>query len=225
MLETVLRTAVIYFFVIFAVRLMGKRQISDMQPNELVITILLSEIAAIPLQDISQPFTNGVLAIFILAVLEVIMSVLALKSRKIRTMLSGKPIIIINNSVIDQKALKKVRMSVHDLTELLRGKDVFDISQVAYAILEVNGELNVLLKKEYEKVTLSDINIKAKKAALPLTVVCDGAICKDSLDNLKLSEDDVLKILRSKHKKLEDVFLMSLDSLGNSTIIDKEGGK
>lgn len=225
MLETVLRTAVIYFFVIFAIRLMGKRQISDMQPNELVITILLSEIAAIPLQDITQPFTNGVLAIFILAVLEVIMSVLALKSKSLRTLLSGKPVIIINNSVIDQSAMKKVRMSVHDLTELLRGKDIFDISQVAYAILEVNGELNVLLKSDYEKVTVSHLDVPTKKTALPLTVICDGSLCKESIRSLKLKEQDILNILDKQNKTLDKVFLMNLDYLGKFTIIDKEVGK
>ena len=112
-----------------------------------------------------------------------------------------------------------------EVTELLRGKDIFDISQVAYAILEVNGELNVLLKSDYEKVNVAQLNLKTKKASLPLTVICDGKLCKESIESLQLKCQDVLSILKEQNKRLDDVFLMTLDSLGNFTIIDKGVGK
>ena len=112
----------LYFFVTLGIRLMGKRQIGDMQPNELVVTLLISEIAAIPLQDTSQPVLNGVAAIFMLVILEIVLSVLAMKFAPIRKMMSGTSVLVIQNGVIDQAAMRKVRMTVIDLIELLRGQ-------------------------------------------------------------------------------------------------------
>ena len=152
MLTVTLRTAILYLFVTIAIRLMGKRQIGDMQPNELVVTLLISEIAAIPLQDVSQPILNGVVAIFMLVIIEILISVLALKSSKIRKLMNGQSVVIIKNGVVDQNAMKKVRMTVLDLIELLRIQNVFDISTVAFAVLEVNGQLSVLLKSKYQTV-------------------------------------------------------------------------
>ena len=137
MITTIIRTVILYIFVTFGIRIMGKRQIGDMQPNELVITLLISEIAAIPLQDTSQPILNGIMAIFMLVILEIVMSVLAMKNQYIRKIISGKSIVVIKNGVIDQNAMKNVRMTVLDLIELLRGQNVFDISTVAFAVLEV----------------------------------------------------------------------------------------
>ncbi|MBO5020122.1 MAG: DUF421 domain-containing protein [Clostridia bacterium] len=141
---------------------MGKRQIGDMQPNELVITLLISEIAAIPLQDTSQPLLNGIVAIFMLVILEIVISVITLKNQYIRKIMNGKSIVVIKNGVIDQHAMKNVRMTVLDLIELLRGQNVFDISTVAFAVLEVNGNLSVLLKKENQPATPKDLKIKVK---------------------------------------------------------------
>ena len=152
MITTIIRTVILYIFVTFGIRLMGKRQIGDMQPNELVITLLISEIAAIPLQDTSQPILNGIMAIFMLVILEIVMSVLAMKNQFIRKIMSGKSVVVIKNGIIDQSAMKNVRMTVLDLIELLRGQNVFDISTVAFAVLEVNGNLSVLLKADRKSV-------------------------------------------------------------------------
>ena len=143
---------------------MGKRQVGEMQPNELVVTLLISEIAAIPLQDTSQPILDGVVAIFMLVILEIIVSVLAMKSMTVRKLMNGKSAVIIKNGVIDQNAMRQVRMTVLDLVELLRGQNVFDISTVAFAVLEVNGNLSVLLKSSEQTVTAGDLNIEKEKA-------------------------------------------------------------
>ena len=127
---TIIRTAVVYVFVTLGIRLMGKRQIGDMQPNELAITLLISEIAAIPLQDSSQPVLNGIVAIFMLVIIEIFISVLAMKSLKIRKLMSGNSAVIIKNGVIDQQAMKKVRLTVIDLVELLRGQNIFKIENI-----------------------------------------------------------------------------------------------
>ena len=219
-ISTLVRTAVLYFFVILAIRLMGKRQIGDMQPNELVITLLISEIAAIPLQDVNQPVLNGIAAVSMLAVLEIIVSVLALKFLPFRKLLSGNSVILIKDGNIDQKALKQVRLTVIDLIELLRSQGIFDTSEVAFAILEVNGSLSVVQKAEYRNLQVRDISkINPKRETLPLPVISDGNIIADSLKLLGISEKQLKTMLNND---IESIFLMTLDASGNKTVILKE---
>lgn len=198
---------------------MGKRQIGDMQPNELVITLLISEIAAIPLQDTNQPVIDGIVAIFILVILEIIMSILALKNMTIRKFMSGKSVVIIKNGTIDQNAMRKVRLTVLDLIELLRGQNVFNISDVAFAVLEVNGDLSVLLKTEKQNATVEDLNIKREKEALPIPVISDGKIIKESLKALNIDENHINKKLKANKVGAKDVFLMTLDRYDNINLI------
>ena len=200
---------------------MGKRQIGDMQPNELVITLLISEIAAIPLQDTSQPLLNGIMAIFMLVILEIVMSVLAMKNQYIRKAMSGKSVVVIKNGLIDQKAMKNVRMTVLDLIELLRGQNVFDISTVAFAVLEVNGNLSVLLKSSEQPATVGDLKIKTKEKALPLPVISDGKIINESLNALEIKNEDIEKKLVKENTTVKDVFLMTLDRNGKYSIVKK----
>lgn len=215
------RTIILYFFVTLGVRLMGKRQIGDMQPNELVITLMLSEIAAIPLQDTSQPILFGVISIFALVILEIIISILAMKSGMLRNLMNGKSVVIIKNGEIDQHAMKNVRMTVLDLIELLRGQNVFDISTVAFAVLEVNGDLSVLLKTEEQAPTLKDLKIKGEKEALQLPVITDGKILFDSLKSLEISVSDIEKILKKNKTTVKNVFLMCMDRYKNFKLVNK----
>ncbi|MBO5210560.1 MAG: DUF421 domain-containing protein [Clostridia bacterium] len=220
MITVILRTAILYIFVTIAIRIMGKKQIGDMQPNELVVTLLLSEIAAIPLQDTSQPIINGIIAIFVLVVLEIIISVLALKSGWVRRLMNGQSVVIIKNGVIDQHAMKKVRMTVLDLIELLRIQNVFDVSTVAFAVLEVNGELSVLLKSQHQPATVKDINSPTNEPALlQLPVITDGKIVHDSLQALEITAKQVETILKNNNTRLNQVFLLTLDRKQNMTLI------
>ena len=203
---------------------MGKRQIGDMQPNELVITFLISEIATVPLQDPTQPIMFGVMAIFILVVLEITVSVLAMKFRKVRKLMSGKSVIVIKDGEIDRAALKKVRMTLLDLIELLRQQKVFDISTVAFAVVEVNGDLSILLKAPYETVTLKDLKIKSEKTVLPLPVIIDGKIEEDSLEALDMTKSELDKILKQNKTSLERVFLMTADKDKNYDITEMREG-
>lgn len=217
MIITITRTIILYIFVTLGIRLMGKRQIGEMQPNELVVTLLISEIAAIPLQDTSQPILNGVVAIFMLVILEILISVASMKSLFMRKIMNGKSAVIIKNGVIDQHMMKSVRMTVLDLVELLRGQDVFDISTVAFAVLEVNGNLSVLLKSSEQPATAADLNVKKDKALLPLPVISDGKIIKESLDAIGKDENTVRKMLKGDN--VADIFLMTMDRDGNRNII------
>ena len=153
MTVTLIRTAIMYIFVTIGIRLMGKRQIGDMQPNELVVTLLISEIAAIPLQDTTQPLLNGIVAIFALVIIEILISIICLKSIRFRRLMNGKSIVIIKNGRVDERAMRKVRMTVIDLIELLRDREVFDLNTVDFAVLEVNGSLSVMLKPEHQPLT------------------------------------------------------------------------
>lgn len=200
---------------------MGKRQIGDMQPNELVITLLISEIAAMPLQDITQPLTFGISAIFVLVILEIVISVLSMKSIKFRRLMNGKSIVVIKNGVIDQEAMKRVRVTVIDLIEMLRGQNVFDISTVAFAVLEVNGELSVLLKSPEQPATAKDVNAKNAEAFLPLPVITDGKILEDSLTALQMTAKELKPILKAHRVTPENVFLMTLDRKGNVNLVKR----
>lgn len=223
MISTVMRTIILYITVTLAIRLMGKRQIGDMQPNELVITLLISEIAAIPLQDTEQPMFIGLAAIFVLVFLEIIISILAMKSFSMRRLLNGQSVVIIKNGVIDQHAMRNVRMTVIDLIEQLRGQDVFNIEDVAFAVLEVNGNLSVLLKKDAQTVSVKDINLTLQDESLPLPVISDGKIIYESLRSLEVTPQNLNKILKHKCASHKDIFLMTLDREGNHTIIKKGG--
>ena len=220
MVSVVIRTLILYFAVTFSIRIMGKRQIGDMQPNELVVTLLISEIAAIPLQDMSQPILFGLLPIFLLVIIELVISVLILKSSFLRRLISGRSVIIIKNGVIDQNAMKNLRLTILDLIELLRGQNVFDISTVAFAVMEVNGDLSVLLKSSEQPATAKDVGAKNPSAALPLPVVCDGKIVKESLIALQLTTSDLENKIKISNTEIKKIFLMTLDRNGNSNIIN-----
>ncbi len=221
LIAVVIRTFILYIIVTFGIRLMGKRQIGDMQPNELVVTLLISEIAAIPLQDMDQPVFIGVIAIFSLVIIEILISVLSMKSNLIRKIVNGKSIIIIKDGVIDQKAMKSVRMTIFDLVELLRSQEVFDISSVLFAVLEVNGSLSVMLKSINKPATLKDLNIEKEESAMPLPVISDGKIIFQSLEFLNIERKAFENILQKHKVKSKDIFLMMMDKNGNENIIKK----
>lgn len=215
-----LRTLLTYIFITFAIRLMGKRQIGDMQPNELVVTLLISELAAISLQDLGQPMAISIVSIFILVFLEIAISVITMKWAGIKRFFTGKPIVLIDNGIIRQDAMKTVRMSSTDLVQLLRNQGVFDISEVYCAVLEVNGNLSVQLKAENQPVTEAKI-----ENSLPMLVVSDGHIVSSAMEFLNISRETLEKHLLDKKTKMEDVYFMTLDRGGKSIIIKKDNAK
>ena len=209
MISTVIRTVVLYIAVTLAIRIMGKRQIGDMQPNELVVTLLISEIAAIPLQDTEQPVFIGCVAIFVLVFLEITVSILSMKSFAIRKLLNGKSVVIIKNGVID--------------IEYARSLSLANIEDVAFAVLEVNGNLSVLLKKDAQTVSVKDLKLNLPDDSLPLPVISDGRIIYESLQALNVTVPRLNKILKQKHTSVKQIFLMTLDRYGNNTIVKKGG--
>lgn len=222
MLQTVLRTVIFYFVIIFAIRLMGKRQIGDMQPSELVITILISEIAAMPIQDLEMPIWMGVAATVTLVTLEVIISFAAMKLLWFRKLFYGTSCIIIKDGVIDQKMLRRLRVTVPDLLEVLRNQEVFDLSQVAYAILETNGQMSVLLKPEYQTASVNDIKGKEGHSGMPCLIISDGKFLKKAMESVGMTKQSAMDKVKSKGLKLKDVFIMTAEKDGEITIVKKE---
>ena len=222
MLISFCRTLFLLVCVILSVRLMGKRQIGQLQPSELVVTILLSQIAAIPMQDNDLPMLNTIVAILLLTGIEIILSVMGMKSPSVRTLLEGKPVLLINDGVIDRNQLKRLRFTLDDVTDALRQKSIFDISQVQYAIAETNGSLSVMLKPDYRAVTLGVSDIKTKDNGMPVTVVSDGKIVKSGIKQLGLSKEAIQLKLSKKRITLENVFFMSLDKSDRCVLIEKE---
>jgi uncharacterized membrane protein YcaP (DUF421 family) len=201
---------------------MGKRNIGELQPTELVITLLLSEFASIPIEDNSIPLINSLIPVMVLISLEIINSVISMKSTKFRSLSDGNEVFIIKNGQLDQKQLKKLRLTVEDVLSALRQKDVFDINEVAYALIETNGTLSVLLKPQFQNSTKKDVNVKIKSAGFTSPVIIDGVIVKKNLKNSGLSKKEVEKLLEKKKVNLKQVFLMNIDKNKNAEIIFKE---
>jgi len=152
---TVIRTVLLYVFVIFAIRIMGKRQLSDMQTSELVVTMIIADIAAIPMQNTSQPLLSGIVPVMILICIEIAISLMMMKIPKFRNLICGRPVIIIDNGRLRQGMLKALRLSTEDLSVLLRQEGVFSFKDVQYCIMETNGKISVMLKPEKRNVEFS----------------------------------------------------------------------
>ena len=222
MTVTIVRTFILYFLLIFAIRIMGKRQIGDMQPGELVITILISEIAAVPIQDLTQPVMTGVVAVLTLAFLEISVSVLTMKFLTLRRFFYGDSAIIIKDGILDQKKLKQLRVTGPDLIEVLRNQEVFDINDVAYAILETNGQLSVLLKPDKQNATVSNLKGDIASASCPELIISDGKFIKENLKEIGLKKSNVENVLKKESISVKNIFIMTCDKEMNYNIIKKE---
>lgn len=221
MAVTLVRATVLYAVVIFLIRVMGKRQIGELQPAEFVVTMLVSEIASIPMQDNTIPILNSISALFVLVAYEVITSAVSLKSYKFRAFMQGHPIIVIRNGVIDIKALKKMRMSVNDLMGALRQKDVFEISQVSYAIFETNGQISVLLKPENMNATAGDLNLRPQDEGMPFAVICDGTVIEDAVEQSGIERSKIKSAVSSAGMEISDVLIMTVTPHGKTYIVRK----
>lgn len=222
MAVALIRTIVLYAFIIFAIKMMGKRQISDLQTSELVITILISNIAAIPMQNTAQPLLTGIIPILVLICCEILASFLMLKNLKIRQLICGKPIIVINEGKIDQKAMEYLRLSTEDLSEQLRQLDVFSLDDVWFAIMETNGQMSVMKKSEKQPPDAMTLKLKVPDGELETVVVSDGIISESSLQRCNLSKEWLSEIFEKEKVKLEEIFIMTAKKSKQYKIIKKE---
>lgn len=223
MIIVIIRTLILYFFVIVALRLMGKREIGQLQPFELVVIIMISELASIPSENVGIPLLSGIIPILVLLLTSVTLALVSLKSEQARAVICGTPSILVERGKILESELKKNRYSLTDLLEELRIKNVPNIADVEFAVLETNGQLSVFPKSQNRPATPKDLNLKTGFEGLPLILVMDGFLNRK---NLELVNKD-LKWLKHELKKqkvdhLEDVLLASLDSSDNLFVQAKQ---
>lgn len=223
------RAVILYFIIIFSVRLMGKRQIGELQPSELVVTILMSNIATLPVEDISIPMIMGVVPIFTLVCLDVIVSHLSMKYRPLRKAISGSPKIVISDGRIDQQAMRDLRFSADDLMESLRSVQIFDINEVQFAVVETTGKMSVLQKKRFQPLNSGDFanglepqNKELDGSDPPVLVINDGKISPAAIKFLGFDKEWLGKILSKEKLSAQDIFIMSADSSGSYTIIKSD---
>ena len=210
-----LRCLIMYFTVIIAVRLMGKRQIGQLQPEELVVTILISDVATMPLQDMQIPLFQPLLIIAAIVACELLFSVLSLKSRKFRTLVQGHAVPIVKNGTLDQSLLRKIRYTVDDVLEALRLKDVFDIAQAEHIYVESNGSLSVLQKQKPPAA-------QQTQPVLPCLVISDGKIVPEEFALCGLTGEKLQSVLKHENKAVRDIFLMTYASDGSYHIVEKQ---
>ncbi len=216
------RTLIIYVFVVAAVRIMGKRQIGELKPHELVITILISSVATVPLENNSIPLSYSLIPILMLISLEILQSAICMKSIKFRNIIQGKPIFVIKNGKLQQKALGQLRFTLDDLIDAMRQQNAFDIAHVQNAVIETNGMLSVQKKADYSPLTPSTMGIETQESTIPITIVMDGKPITEYFVNEIVKESEIKLILKSKDKDITKIMLMTLDNTGKTNIIEKE---
>lgn len=215
MFIVLVRAIILYFIVVFIMRIMGKRQIGQLQPFELVIALMVSELAAMPMQNTSIPLFHGIIPIITLLILQVLISTLQLKSEVARIIFCGKPSIVIDKGKINIKELKNNRLNLNDLLEELRLKEYYNLEDIEYAILETGGQISIIPKSELEPATKKDLKVKSSQNMLPVTLILDGKV---NNKNLKIIDKDKSWLEKQLNKKnilsTDQVFLALLDSNG-----------
>jgi uncharacterized membrane protein YcaP (DUF421 family) len=218
-----LRSVIIYVCVLAVIRLMGKRQVGEMQPFEFVITLIIADLACNPMAELSVPLVHGIVPIITLMILHFLICFLARKVQFVRYVLTGRPAIVINPNGINYKELKELNMTLDDLIELMRGCNVFKIEEIAYAIIETNGNLCVIKKSEVESVTRSDLKVKVSQASLPINIIMDGRLMNENIRLSKIDNQFIENCLSNAEiKNIKDVLIMTLDNNGEVFIQSKK---
>lgn len=218
-----IRTFILYLVILISVRIMGRRQVGELQPSELVVTMLISNLASQPMEDRSLPLSIGIIPIIALVCFEVFTSYALKNSPFLRKHICGSPQIIIKDGKIDQKVMKELRFSVDDLVEALRLCDVFDFTEVDCAIVETTGQMSVFKKYRFQEVQNQDIgNLSSKDCCPSFIVINDGTYNEDGITNCGKDKKFITKQLRNRRIELKNVLVMICDKNGRFTIIEKE---
>lgn len=215
MLVIFVRTLILYLLVVLFIRLMGKRQIGELQPFEFVITMLMADMVASPMQDAGLPLIQGIIPLLAMFIIHNVITYLSLKSNVCRILFSGRPSVLVEKGKVNQKELEKINISLNDLMENLRVKEAPNLEDILYATLETNGEVSVLLKSKVQTVTREDLNIQAPETGRVMLVVADGKLDKKNLGYSVATEE---KLTRALHKvgfaSVKEVFLATVDETG-----------
>ncbi|MEL4105736.1 DUF421 domain-containing protein [Oscillospiraceae bacterium WX1] len=221
---SIIRTLIIYVAIIVSMRLMGKRQLGELEPAELVVAVLISDLAAHPLQDIGTPLLYGLVPVVTLLCCEIFISAFIVKSLKFRAFVCGKPSLVIQKGTIIQSEMKKNRFTLDELSEQLRKKDISDISTVKYAVLETDGSLSTVLYADQAPLTPKQMNVQTDDTAYPVMIVNDGRVLSNNLE--KMGYNDIWLKRQLTNRNIPDVkkvYLMTVDEAGRIYFAEKEG--
>lgn len=211
MLNTFVRVSIIYILVLVVMRIMGKREISQMQPFELVIAIMIADLASVPMSDTGIPIFNGIIPILALLLFQLIISIINLKNIRLRQIICGKPQILIYRGKIDEKALKKEKITINELQERLRQNNIFTLGDVEYAILETSGEISVIQKPEKRNTIPEDFNITPEYEGIPYDLIIDGKIMYENLKKIGKDEIWLKKQVDKFNIKPENALIVTFD--------------
>ena len=225
MLINFVRAIMVYILVLVVMRLMGKREIGQLQPFELVISIMIADLASIPMTDPGVPIFNGLVPILGLLAMHLLITVLNIKSVNLRKITCGKPTILVYRGKIDEEALKKERFTISELQERLRGKDIFNLGDVEFAILETNGEVSVITKPNKRNLTPEDMNIDTDYEGLPYDLIVDGKIMYENLSKIGKDKRWLIKQIEKFKCSPEEVLIATMDGKGNFFCQQKERKK
>ena len=211
MLVTFVRAIILYIIVLIVMRLMGKREIGQLQPFELAISIMIADLASVPMTELGIPITNGIIPILGLLVMHMLISIINMKSLKMRTIMSGQPSLLIYRGKIDEKVLRKERLTLNELEEKLRSNNVFNLGDVEYAILETNGEVTVIQKPEKRNVIVEDLNITPEYEGISYDLIIDGKIMEKNLKSIGKDEKWLNTQLKKFDAKPENTLIATID--------------
>ena len=223
MFVSVFRCIVLYISVVVAVRIMGKRQIGELQPSELVVTIMLSEFAALPLQDLNIPLIWGILPMFLMVVLELTMSFFTMRSMRFRSFCYGRPILLIYQGKVDQRELMRTRVSMEDIMEAMRNNGILTVEDIQMAVLETNGTLSIIPKQEASPPTAKDLKVSvAKSGGIPAILVMDGHLIQRNMREKGVDTEQLDSILKGYQIQRREVFMLTMDDNGKTFLIKRE---
>ncbi|MBQ7308068.1 MAG: DUF421 domain-containing protein [Clostridia bacterium] len=202
---------------------MGKRQLGQLQPFEFVITLIIADLATLPMSDRNIPLINGIVPLITLLIIQFTFSVICRKSNFIRRVLNGKPIVIISPNGIDYNMLKELNMNMNDLQEAIRCAGTFKFEDIAYAIVETNGTITVLPKSQQESPSREDMCINAEPNGLPRIIICDGKLVSENLVTLEISDKDIDNVLSQCNiKSITDIVICTADDNKNIFVQNKD---
>ncbi len=222
MILSYLRTIILYLVLILVIRLMGKRQIGEMEPAEFVVTMLVANLAAIPMQDGGIPLLTGLIPILTVLGVELVLSFLMLRSGWLRRLFCGRPVLLIDEGKLLQGNLRLTRVTLEELLGKLREKDILDLSQVQYAILETDGEVSVFPYARFQPPCARDLGIQARENAMPVVVVEDGRVLEENLVKSGKTRQWVQETLAGHGSNLQSTLILTVDATGKSLFIGKE---
>ena len=225
MLATFFRSIIIYIIVLIVMRLMGKREIGQMQPFELAISIMIADLASIPMTDIGIPISNGIIPILGLLVMHLVISILNIKSSVIREFICAKPTVLINKGKIDEVQMRKERFTLNELEEKLRSNNVMNIGDVEFAILETSGDISVIQKPNKRTTTPEDFNIMPDYEGMTYNLVIDGKVMNDNLKLIEKNYDWLKKQTQKFQMMPEEALIVTINEKGNIFCQKKENNE